>query len=335
MGRLRHITEPVPLVVVTGCHAESMAAVTVGLQWDLPRAAVVRHHIDAAELTLHRTVSDATGALEEEVIDLDHLCASCALREDILPTIERMATSRRWETIIVHLPVSTEARQLCRVVTGDRRLRRLVRVACVVAAARGGTVSADLLGGAGLLDVGAEVVPDDDRGLGEVLSGQIEYADLVACVDGCDQDDGELLAALARPDAAIATDGLLPSAEWLLARHHDIDRSEGWAATVRRTPLPKLAGRRVWRLDLASERPLHPERLMEEIEALGSGRHRSRGCFWLASRPGDVCAWEGCGGHLQIGIVDAWGSESPFTRLVIIGQWGSEEVNELAARFHR
>ncbi|MCW5952042.1 MAG: cobalamin biosynthesis protein CobW, partial [Propionibacteriaceae bacterium] len=173
---------PIPLIVVTGVHAASMAAVTVGLQWDLPRAVVVRHHIDIESVTLNRTVSDAGGVIEEEVVDLDHLCVGCALREDILPTIERLAGQRRWESIIVHLPLSAEARHLCRMIAESRGLRRLVRVATVVAALRGSSLTEDLLGGASLVEVGAEAVPDDDRGVGEVLAGQLEYADALICV---------------------------------------------------------------------------------------------------------------------------------------------------------
>lgn len=326
---------PIPLIVVTGIHAPSMAAVTVGLQWDLPRAVVVRHHIDPEAANLTRTVSDASGVVEDETLALDHLCVGCALREDILPTIERLARQRRWESIIVHLPLSTEARHLCRTIAGSRRLRRLVRVATVVTALRGSSLTEDLLGSASLTDIGAEAVPDDDRGVGEVLAGQLEYADALICVDGADQTAAELLTALARPGAGIHTGLFGPSAAELLATGHDTTRSEAWTATTRREPLAPLTGRQVWQLDLVAERPLHPERFMAEIEKLGSGRHRSRGCFWLASRPHEVCAWDGSGGHLSIGVVDSWQDERPFTRLVITGDWSSEQVNQLAVRFHR
>ena len=326
---------PLPLIVVTGVHAASMAAVTVGLQWDLPRAVVVRHHVDLESVTLNRTVSDANGVIEAETVNLEHLCVGCALREDILPTIARLAGAGRWESIIVHLPLSAEARHLCRMIAEEDRLRRLVRVATVVTALRGATLTEDLMGGTRLADVGAEAVPEDDRGLGEVLAAQVEYADALICVDGADQTAAELLTALARPDARVFTETFGPSAAELLATSHDTDSSEEWTATVRREPLPPLAGRRVWQLDLVSERPVHPERFMAQIEAMGSGRHRSRGCFWLPTRPNEVCAWEGSGGHLSIGVVDEWAaSERPLTRLVITGDWSSEQVNQLAVRFH-
>ncbi|MGC3953645.1 MAG: GTP-binding protein [Propionicimonas sp.] len=326
---------PLPLIVVTGVHAAATAAVTVGLQWDLPSAAVVRHQVDAESLAITRTVSDAGGVLEHEVIELEHFCLSCALRQDILPTVERLADRGRWRSIVIHLPLSAEAGHLCRMIDADPELRRKVRVAGVVAALRGGTVTDDLLGGTRLAEIGASLVPDDDRGVGEVLARQVEYADAVICVDGADQTAGELLTTLAQRGAGIHTGQFGPSGTELLASGHRTAGSEAWTATVRRGPLPAHTGRRVWQLDLQSDRPLHPDRFMAEIEALGHGRHRSRGCFWLASRPDQVCAWEGSGGHLTIGVVDEWQDQRPLSRLVITGDWSDLEVNELAVRFHR
>lgn len=325
---------PIPLIVVTGVHAPSMAAVTVGLQWDLPQAVVVRHHIDPESLTITRTVSDADGVLEDTEVGLEHFCLTCALRQDILPTIERLAELRRWESIIVHLPLSAEAGHLCRMIAADPRWHRLVEVASVVAALRGSSLTDDLLGGARLAEIGAAMVPDDDRGVGEVLARLVEYADAAICVDGADQTARELLTALVLPGAGVHTEVFGPSGAELLAHHHRATHSEAWTATVRRDPLPAHTGRRVWQLDLVADRPLHPERFMAEIEALGSGRHRSRGCFWLASRPDQVGAWEGAGGHLHIGVVDDWGDDAPINRLVITGDWSDLDVNQLAVRFH-
>nr|WP_300151017.1 GTP-binding protein [Propionicimonas sp.] len=325
----------IPLLVVTGVDATSMAAATVGLQWDLPGSVVIRHHLDVPAAELTRTVSDAAGVVEEASIDLDGACVGCSLDEDLIPVVERLARTGRWASIVLHLPPSMEARPLCHALEQHEALRRLVAVAAVVAVLRGGSVRHDLLGSAGLLDIGAEAAPDDDRGVGEVLAAQVEYADAVICMNGCDDTARELLAALARPDAIVQHEPFLPDGARLLALGHRTERSDAWTAPLRAAPLPPLAGRRVWRLDLASARPFHPDRLMTEIEELGGGPHRSRGCFWLPTRPGDLCGWDGCGGHLSIGTLQADGHRPPSTRIVIVGDWETEAVNALVTRFER
>ena len=72
-------------------------------------------------------------------------------------------------------------------------------------------------------------------------------------------------------------------------------------------------------LDFRSERPFHPERLQETIAVLGGGPRRSRGCFWLPSRPAQVCQWDGAGGMLSIGPCDHWDEHGPLTRIVVVG----------------
>lgn len=74
-----------------------------------------------------------------------------------------------------------------------------------------------------------------------------------------------------------------------------------------------------WTLDLSSERPFHPDRLLENIEELGSGRLRGRGRFWVPDRPDSICQWDGAGGQVSIGAVWRTDRELPTTRLVVIG----------------
>ncbi len=86
-----------------------------------------------------------------------------------------------------------------------------------------------------------------------------------------------------------------------------------------------------WRLDLCSPRPFHPERLLDQVERLGSGPFRSRGSFWLPTRPDSLLGWSGAGGQLSIGGFGSWGRRTPVTRLVVTGL-GSAPT-ELTAAF--
>lgn len=74
----------------------------------------------------------------------------------------------------------------------------------------------------------------------------------------------------------------------------------------------------VWRVDLRSDRPFHPERLLADVGRLGAGRHRSRGCFWLPSRPGALGVWDGAGGQLSVGAGGRWRNDV-HTRIVVVG----------------
>lgn len=309
-----------PVVLVTGVNAEAMAARSIALVWDLPRSVAVRHDIDVDRQVLTRVVSDSSGLVETVEIDLEHACVSCAIREDIIPTLERVATDGRWSSIVAHLPVGAEARQVCNVLAQQTRLARHLRVASVVVAVSGPRLESDLFGDDLLCERDLHSSHEDSRSVGETLAAMVEYADVVAVLDATSPAGGELLTALARPDAMVlAEDEPVNAADVVLGTRHRTSRSESWVAPDRRGPLPPLALQHSWRMDLISKSAFHPERLWNRLEELGVGAHRSRGCFWLPTRSDRLCEWDGAGGQLSIGTGAPWRPREWLTRIVLVG----------------
>lgn len=309
----------VPVVLLSGVDPAAMATTMVGLQFDLPDAVAVRHHIDVDRQVLTRTVSDMTGVVEQHETLLEHACVSCAIREDILPTLERLARSGRWRSIVAHLPVGAEAAQVCRVLSWEARLARFLRVSAVVAALGAAAPVRDLLGDDLLADRGLHSSHEDRRGVGEVLASMVEYADTVV-IDGATEPVARgLVAALARPGVPIVEGCHDLDGATLGGRLHEHTRTEEWTSPVRRDALPAVRTEGVWRLDLQSLQPFHPDRLLESLGGLGGGVHRSRGCFWLPTRPGRAVTWAGAGGQVSIGNHGSWGRHTPFSRIVITG----------------
>ena len=159
----------VPVVLVSGIADAPMSTVTAALQWDLPTAVAVRHEIDPAREVLIRTVSDADGLIDRVEIDVAHACVSCAIREDVVPTLERLAATGTWEAIIAHLPVSAEATQVCRVLGYQPDAAPHLRIAAALVALEGSTLRTDLLGDDLLVERGLPVRDDDLRGVAETV----------------------------------------------------------------------------------------------------------------------------------------------------------------------
>ncbi len=308
-----------PVILVTGVDPGAMASTLVVLSWDLPRAVVLRNEIDPERQVLTRTVSDAHGILEREEIELEHACVGCAVREDVAPVIERLARTGRWESIVACLPVGMEAEQVANAITWDARLQRHLRTTAVVAALSGDGTVDDLLGDDLLTERGLHSGPDDRRGVAEVGCALAEYADVLVLTGRPDAIAIELVGALAHPDADVVVGSENLNATLLVAGVHDQHRTNAWAAPVFDTPMPALESDRVWRLELSSAHPFHPDRLLADIERLGTGRHRSRGTFWLPTRPGQIQVWDGSGGQLSIGAGGVWGRRVPQTHLLITG----------------
>ena len=306
-------------VVVTGVDPHAIDRTMLGLSWDLPRAVAVRHRIDPASQVLTRVVSDASGVLEHAEVELEHACVSCALREDILPTLERLGRDGRWSSIVAGLPTGTEAVQLARALARDSSLARHLRLSSVVAVTSTDRVTEDLLGDDLLRERGWHTGPGDGRGVGEVACAQVEYADVVVLADDTGAEATDLARALARPEALLVPGADQLDVTTLLSRSHVLTDATGWSSALRDEPRPPLGDSQAWRLELSTPRALHPERLLDHIERLGSGRHRSRGCFWVPTRPGLALEWGGAGGQLSIGVLEPWDRRPPVSRLLFTG----------------
>lgn len=308
-----------PLVALTGIDPVAMDNAMVSLSWDLPRAVAVRHRIDPHSQVLTRTVSDAGGIVERAEIPLEHACVTCALREDILPTLERLARDERWSTIVAGLPIGTEAGQLAHAVSRYSWLARHLKLSAVVAAVGATGIERDLLGDDLLRERGLHSNPYDSRGVGEVGCAQVEFADLVVLDGRPNPAGGELVRALARPDVEILAGADQLDGIELMGRRHRPAVTQAWCDAELDVDVPPLAGDAAWRLVLSSPRPFHPERLLDQIGRLGTGPHRSRGCFWVPSRPGMLLEWAGAGGQLSIGTHGSWGGRTPLIRLIFTG----------------
>lgn len=293
---------------------------------DVPGTVVVRHDLSAAAEhgTMRRVVSDASGVVEDVTSPLEHSCLGCALREDVLPTLVRLAGSGRWRAALLALPVGGEPVPVLRGMAGGLvdgvPVPSVVQAVGTVAVLSAASLVQDLFGDDLLDERDLAHGGDDRRSVGEVLARQLETADLVL-VDG---GPGEgtvprLLRHLVAPEAVLAPGPHEVAGRDVLAWRRDAAVAWRRADPLRVAPTGAADGDGVWTRDLRSWRPLHPGRLQDRLAELGSGPVRGRGRFWLPGRPGTVAGWDGAGGQLSIGSLSGWGDDERSTRLVVTG----------------
>lgn len=301
--------------VITVCSVDAILRETAagGILCDVPDAVVVRHDLLADRGQLRRVVYDRSGLVEDVLVPLQHPCLTCALREDIVPTVTRLA-ARCPGAIVLALPVTAEPRPVVRALASASP--HGIAVAGVLSVFDGATAQWDLLGDDLLDERGLAFGADDRRSVGEALVHQIEYADTLLTPHALPEQTAILLDHLV---AGPVPRMLLHSVDGrrLLAQRRDtVEDMRGDLRAVTATGAPGRAG--VWTLDLQSWRPVHPDRLRAHIERLGAGALRGRGHLWLPTRPDVICGWDGAGGQLSVGNIGAWHGPAS-TRLVITG----------------
>lgn len=157
----------------------------------------------------------------------------------------------------------------------------------------------------------------DGRSIGDLVARQLEQADTVLLAgrpDGDDEWEAEQLRILLRRIAPWSQHRSLLEASLPAAGRHEevapLTRGlRGYAVGVHEP----LAEHGVTACVFRARRPLHPGRLHDALDDVTDGVLRSRGHFWLASRPDLVMSWESAGG-LSLGPVCGWLAEVPGER---------------------
>ncbi|WP_246595099.1 CobW family GTP-binding protein [Actinoplanes auranticolor] len=317
------------VTVLAGFSAEATAAIGRSLLVTDRRLLLVSHDMRRVrDGVVRRTVRTADAVLEQEVVELVHGCVSCTLREDVLPTLLRLARQRPDSDILLALPpvIEPEAVAAACAHAGAGEQLRFDSYVTVVEAA--GFLD-DLASTEDLRDRDLHAADEDRRGVAEVVVRQVEYADTIV-VWGHPQhdalDDARLTALLHR---------LAPWATHL--RVGDTGRVDctALAARLRRTGrhdprTPGILGRALEGFPIGiddpagehgansvlfrSRRPFHPVRLHEALEDLTTEALRVRGQFWIASQPDTAIGWESAGGGVSLGTLGYWLAALPAER---------------------
>ncbi|SDS88194.1 GTPase, G3E family [Streptomyces sp. TLI_053] len=297
-----------PVVVVAGLHrAERRRAVRELMEHAVD--GVVLHHDlrDASRRTVHRELRDADGTVAVADVPLSNGCSCCALREDLLPELLRLAESGRHGLAVVELWGGSDPQPAVEVIANGevngRPTADVVELAGVVVAVDPDRLLGELSVPDELAEHGEHTSPDDTRTRAGALAHQIEYATTLAVARG----SGTGLAML-RQLHPTARRVLLGTGELVRAALGGFDVA---AARDRVDPalalLPQQADEAgVTTLVWERRRPLHPGRLYEALELLVPAAQRSRGRFWLASRPELMLGWDCAGANLAVEDCGPW-----------------------------
>lgn len=321
-----------PVVIVCGLHSEARRQVVDGLLATVPHSVALHHDLSTATGgTVRRILRDATGELSTGETPLVNDCACCALREDLVPELGRLADGGLTRLAVLELWDSVEPKSMAEVIAAHGADG--FEVANVVTAIDPALVLPCLTNGDDLAEAGLAAAPADQRTIGDTWARQVEYAPVLALVDSpaADDEDRALLRQINPMARRIAAD----DAE--LARLAVAGFDVGAAAAGQHPAcalLPQEAEEAgvstlVWR----RHRPFHPERLYHALEDLCCAAARSRGRFWLADRPDTLLSWDAAGGALCVentgpwlaSLPDAaWAMVEPYRRAAAALDWHAE-----------
>ncbi|MEU6108929.1 GTP-binding protein [Streptomyces albidoflavus] len=299
------MTGALPVAIVAGLHADARRSAVEELLRTVEGSVALHHDLATAVTgTVRRTVRDRTGELGAGDTPLVNDCACCALREDLVPELRRLAGDGHTRLAVVELWDSVEPQAMAEVVAahGGEELR----LTAVVTAVDPALILPCLGNGDDLAESGLAAARTDQRTVADTWARQLEYAPVLAVAESeeADDEDRALLAQL-HPTARHV--GIGPGE----LAHVAFAGFDPEAASVAQHPacalLPQEADEAgvataVWHRD----RPFHPGRLFAALEDLACAAARSRGRFWLADRPDTLLVWDCAGGALCVEEAGPW-----------------------------
>jgi len=291
-------------------------------------------NIDAA------LVADGGAALsrtEEKLVEMQNGCICCTLREDLLVEIRKLAQEGRFDYLLIESTGISEPLPVAETFVFEDEsgvsLSSVARLDTLVTVIDAFNFLRDYQESQELKALGLEIGEEDERTITDLLIDQVEFADVLILnkTDLVDSEELENLTAILRklnPQAKLIRSefSVVPAREILNTGLFDFDRASlaaGWMKTLRGEEVSEIDEYGISSFVYRARKPFHPERLWALFNDGWEGIIRSKGFFWLASRPEYVGIWSQAGGVSSVEGSGRWYAAIPEA------EWDADE-EELA-----
>ncbi len=275
-----------------------------------------------SENTLSRT--------EEKLVEMSNGCICCTLREDLMIEVERLAKEDRFDYLLIESTGISEPIPVAQTFSfvdeeSGIDLSRFSYVDTMVTVVDAFNFFKDFGSPETLMDRNLTDMDGDYRTIVNLLTDQIEFANVII-VNKTDLVEethlGVLKAAIKKlnPSAKIIESSFskVPPEAILntgLFDFEEAEQSAGWLEELNKeehTPETEEYG--IGSFVYRTRRPFEPVRFWHYVQhKFPHTVIRSKGLFWLASRPGQALVWGQAGGSLRADSAGVWWCSMPFS----------------------
>ena len=259
---------------------------------------------------------------EEKLVEMSNGCICCTLREDLLEEVARLADEGRFDYLLIESTGISEPLPVAETFTfrdeQGRSLADLARLDTMVTVVDGVNFLRDYEAAESLASRGETLGEEDERAITDLLIEQVEFADVILIskidlISSADRD--ELMAILKRLNAQAQilpmVMGQVPLERILDTGLFDFERASqapGWLKELRGEHVPESDEYGISSGAYRARRPFHPQRFHDWLNSPWQNGKllRSKGFFWLASKPQEAGSWSQAGGLVRHGFAGRW-----------------------------
>jgi G3E family GTPase len=280
------------------------------------------------EVTLNRS--------DEKLIEMSNGCICCTLREDLLIEVNKLAKDSRFDYLVIESTGISEPLPVAETFTfADEdgvSLSDVAKLDTMVTVVDTVNFLNDYETANTLQDTGESLGEDDERSVADLLVDQVEFADviLLSKTDLADSADVDRLTAILRilnttakiipiENGRVAIDQVLNTGLFDFER---AQQAPGWLKEMRGEHVPETEEYGIGSFTYAARRPFHPQKFYEFLH--GTEQYgkliRSKGYFWLATRPDFAGSWSQAGGIARYGFAGM------FWKAIPESNWPTDET---------
>ena len=276
---------------------------------------------DMSEINIDQAIVQSEVSLnrsEERLVEMSNGCICCTLREDLLEEVTTLAQEGRFDYLLIESTGISEPLPVAETFTfADENGVSLSEVASLdtmVTVVDAVNFLNDYDEAKYLQETGESLGEDDERSVADLLIDQVEFADviLISKTDLASASDIDRLIAILKTlntHAKITpiSNGEVEVDNVLNTGLFDFDRAQqspGWLKEMRGEHVPETEEYGINSFVYEARRPFHSERFhqfLHSTEKYGK-LIRSKGYFWLATRPEFAGQWSQAGGIARYGF---------------------------------
>ena len=272
---------------------------------------------------------------EEKLVEMSNGCICCTLREDLLLEVNALAKEGRFDYLVIESTGISEPLPVAETFTfADEdgvSLSDVATLDTMVTVVDAVNFLKDYEAAQYLQDTGESLGEEDERSVADLLVDQVEFADviLLSKTDLASETDVERLTAILKTLNTNAQ--IIPMAmgqvdidSVLNTQLFDFERAQqapGWLKEMRGEHVPETEEYGIGSFTYDARRPFHPEKFYQFLH--GTEQYgkliRSKGYFWLATRPEFAGQWSQAGG------IARYGFGGMFWKAVPKSNWPTDE----------
>lgn len=268
---------------------------------------------------------------EEKLVEMSNGCICCTLREDLLEEIDRLAMTGKYDYLVIESTGISEPLPVAETFTfADEdgvSLSDVATLDTMVTVVDAFNFLNDYDQAKSLQEVGESLGEEDERSVADLLVEQVEFADvlLISKTDlVSDSELGRLKSILSTLNTEAVQipieNGNVPVKQVLATGKFSFDKAQqapGWLKELRGEHIPETEEYGISSFVFEARRPFHPQKFFDFLHSkeIAGKLIRSKGFFWLATRPQFAGSWSQAGGMAR------YGAAGLFWKAVPKEQW--------------